>query len=1266
MKKFSPIINTLFIAAFGIQMAIAQSGSQYSRAAVHNGNRVKTVFGNSGIIGAPIDTRPRGAWIYSTNGYIGDVSLLVGAEAKKDALTFHSVVTCPVNFRPASSWDTNDKSAGGTPWTFMPVAGYFNESKQSVAMSDDESTWPLAWPDKMNDPLDPGWSGSWNGYFGKRASANQESYFVMDDNNDIRFNFAANNTVGGTGVSFKPDANNTARNGLGLEVRVRGMQWSQFLAQDNIFWLYEITNTGTEDYNRATFGMIVGTLVGVTGSQLFNEYDDDWSFYDVVENICYTGDFDRNVRTRNPFWQGNVGMVGYAFLESPGNPFDGIDNDGDADKWVPAPQTPFFVPSNFDSVTLNPNQVIVLINEDFSRSTLTLPATPVKVKTRGADSILITPGTTKVSEGGLIVISGANEINPNAYDGVDNDFDGIIDENYYLHYRQVKTDPGPPVKTLIDILRPVRRVTYTPVSTAGPMTMVDERRDDRIDNDLDWNINFDDVGRDGVSDPTNPDFGEKDGLPTSGINANGTDSGLPGEPNIDKTDVDESDQIGLTSFQYFTPSNDVPLGDDELMWNRMRPGFFSVPISIVNNRPEYGQDGDFIYASAYFPLLAKKTERFSLALVYGGGNGGSREDDITDLLKHKRTVQKIYDANYQFPIAPEPAPVLTAVPGDKQVKLYWDRRSEDAVDPVLRIKDFQGYKIYKASDNEFNDAYNVTDANGVKKGYKPSFQVDLKDSIDGYFRAPIDIFDQAEGFTYKLGDNTGLVHDTTDYDVVNGRTYYYVIVAYDQGDENAGIFPSENSWKIDINQAGRITGTSQNVAIVVPSRKVIGYTPPSSSVQLNLQSSITGVGKAFYKVIDESKLIATNYEVTFQDTRDSGYFAATATTNYTVKDNSFYTGTVSPNRIDTIQTSLPKPNMVRGSVTLTAGDGSLIDTAKYIINYERGSIRAKNRFDLQPDTLNLKKYTVRYQYHPVYRSRYINGSPYVKETKDTDIFDGVQLSFANNWTVVVIDSLSGYNRKTQVYDYTFSLDNGTDVDGDGNPDKANLSPSDYDVVFSNSVVDTTSGIFGLPRDPVKFRIFNRTENRFIEFVFIDFPPSGISAKDEIKFFEKDANDSLRYTWTIFFPSPDSNFTMGDGDTLKIRLGKPFRNGDRFTFSTAKPTVASAPSPEELSKIRVVPNPYVVQSGNENPPTPGTFSRGDRKIEFQNVPVGAKVSIYTVRGEHVKTEYHSGSMFNGTISWNLKTKENLDVAYGVYFYVIESSLGTKTGKLAIIK
>ncbi|MBM2845831.1 MAG: hypothetical protein HW407_1143, partial [Bacteroidetes bacterium] len=73
--------------------------------------------------------------------------------------------------------------------------------------------------------------------------------------------------------------------------------------------------------------------------------------------------------------------------------------------------------------------------------------------------------------------------------------------------------------------------------------MADESRNDGIDNDGDWDALSDDVGLDGA--PETGDVGEGDGKPTSGV---GTP--FPGEPNIDKTDVSEADQIGLTNVQY--------------------------------------------------------------------------------------------------------------------------------------------------------------------------------------------------------------------------------------------------------------------------------------------------------------------------------------------------------------------------------------------------------------------------------------------------------------------------------------------------------------------------------------------------------------------------------------------------------------------------------------------------------------------------------------------------------------------------------------------
>ena len=58
-----------------------------------------------------------------------------------------------------------------------PVPGYLNPNSTKIAISDDESTWPLYWPDKEGDENDPGWAGSWNGYFGKNQfNAGQEIF----------------------------------------------------------------------------------------------------------------------------------------------------------------------------------------------------------------------------------------------------------------------------------------------------------------------------------------------------------------------------------------------------------------------------------------------------------------------------------------------------------------------------------------------------------------------------------------------------------------------------------------------------------------------------------------------------------------------------------------------------------------------------------------------------------------------------------------------------------------------------------------------------------------------------------------------------------------------------------------------------------------------------------------------------------------------------------------------------------------------------------
>ena len=193
-------LKKLILSVLFISLLLAQSGQEYRRSAVHNANLVRTVFGNWGVVGQPSGKGPRGAWLFDTNGYIGDISPMVGAEVTyydelmDSNVTFNSVVVCPVD-RPYTQ-EESDQSTGKL-WTFEPVGGYINTNQTSIAMSTNPNSWPQNWPDKANDTEDPGWSGAWNGYFGKNVnSADQESFYVMDDNNDEEYNYRFGYRIG--------------------------------------------------------------------------------------------------------------------------------------------------------------------------------------------------------------------------------------------------------------------------------------------------------------------------------------------------------------------------------------------------------------------------------------------------------------------------------------------------------------------------------------------------------------------------------------------------------------------------------------------------------------------------------------------------------------------------------------------------------------------------------------------------------------------------------------------------------------------------------------------------------------------------------------------------------------------------------------------------------------------------------------------------------------------------------------------------------------
>jgi hypothetical protein len=1192
-----------------------RGNSLFRKFGIHNGNRIAITFRNDGSISGTNPNDIRGAWPYpaTQDSYIGDVDPIVGIElplrdysgdGKIDTIHSSTITTGPRNGQ-SNKIDPTDGHFQG----FEPIPGFVNQVQDTIAMSHIPTSWPAVWPDH------PDWvdlvtgRSVWNGYFGKGVtSADQESYFVMDDQQD-------NSVQRRTRYLFYPDSTDTTRHGMGLVVRVRGLQWSQIQAQDVLFWLYEITNISTTDYSKVVFGEVVGGCVGDVG-QVYVDCRDDLAFFDLNNNITYTWDSDD--KTTDPQWiplnqvlpgvRNNIGYAGYAYLESPGNGFDGIDNDNDATD----PSSPAFEEKDFTfNSSLNAyvstrtlhrtdpgtdpdwpaNKIVLIDPKTYDR---TVVALDTLLKSNTDTAYVYSLGVRyKIYDGVTLV-----EIPNNA---LDDNLNGLIDENHDLHYKRIFKDRNGVV--LREDTRPIAYKNFI-MNRGTTDVMIDERRDsgpgtlvtgwvpdytqprDPVtgkyhginkvhwsgDENGDWDATYDDVGADGV--PNTHDVGEGDRIPTEG------------EPHFDKTDVNESDQLGLTSFNFFNQTQSPDMSNSELLWNRMVPGYFDVI-------PRLPQDGDFIYSSGYFPLLSDKTERFSLALVFG--------EDSSAIFKNKQIVQQIYDANYNFTRPPD-KPIVRALPGDKKVTLIWDSRAENFIDRSIRDtskqRTFEGYRIYRSTDPGFTEG-----------GGQPIASFDLKDQIRGYFIPKTQALAALPRFF--LGDDIGLVHTFVDSSLQNGQGYYYAVTAYTKGDADNNVYPAETPKFVTVDNTGK-PRLDVNTAYVIPQAPVAGYIRPDAPNLLLPAPGMTafGTGSVYLNVIDSRSLLNKTYRVAFSDTT-IGYLPNT--TAYRVID---YTDVSSP----------------------------------------RTLVEAPLRPGLEPGDF------------------------------DRNVFDGMVVTVQNDWNVAItnLDSLWNKTYKQSNYLIDFEVFSFATVN-----EKGIKYPRDYNIAFDSALVgnsapltvfDQNSGFITIPATRTNFKVFDAQTGAGVPYTLLETVPSPVkpngyfTANDLIILLQNvktaSGKDTTVITWTVSPLGVDSvNHVPTSGDTLRLRLSRPFSRNDIFQFSTKSAIVDAGLATSQLDAIRVVPNPYVVATSQE-PPLPPTITsgRGERKISFIHLPKNSVVYIYTIRGELVRRLNMPAdqNIDDGAVDWDLRTRENLDVAYGVYLYLVDAPAGRKMGKLAIIK
>ncbi|RPH98007.1 MAG: hypothetical protein EHM72_13160, partial [Calditrichaeota bacterium] len=1065
MKKLLYMMMlALSIAPLSAQIDKLYGDFDEYRLGIHSGNQIRCTIWNDGEIGGKNLRSELIAleWpINSGYAYFGQTMIKIGAEVKDSNGDIVHIFSESMGWKPEDPTDpgSGDMGPDGEWWTILPLPGFANPNEERLAMSHWGWSWPTYWPDKMDDAVDPGWPTSWNGYFGKDIkNADQESFFVADDYNNKEF-------------AFYPDRRDSTRRGLGMRVTARGFQWSNALVEDLLFCLYDVKNIGTTRYKKIVFAQFAGPAIGNTVVQGGDNGDDNGG-YELEQSLVYSYDEDN---LGNTGWS-PVGYYGCAFLESPGNPIDGIDNDYDGQSGSGG----VIDESMFVEKTLQQGETVVLIDyKNYERSKVAMPNDTLRI-----------PYNDKIAK--FWPGKAVEEIEHNQFD---DNLNGLVDENNGATFGAV----GNQVTTYLYVGS--KYVDY--FSGEGEDNpLIDEYRDDGVDNDGDWDPLLDDVGLDGV--PFTGDYGESDAQPTSGWQPIGAISGLigdpnkfglvdtnlPGEPHLDKTDISESDMIGLTSFYLYTPWSLLPGYDDALIWEKTKPGY-------LDDRSQ-NSDTDFTFGSGYFPMDIVQIERFSIAHMMG--------INLEDLLINKSWGDRAYNENYNFSKAPN-IPHLTVIPGDNQVTLFWDEFAEQSIDPILG-QDFEGYRIYRSTDPGWQDMAEITDGYGSTTYRKPMAQFDLNNEYSGY--SLIDI----KGVLFWLGENTGIVHSYVDSTARNGYTYYYAVTAYDRGDPAKGIAPSECTKYIAIDQSGNVDkGT--NVAICRPESPVAGYLPPLLENMVLVEGS-SATGRVAYEIIDRTQIKNQHqYQIVFKDTL--------------------------------VETD----NMAFAPATLSY---SLIDVTNLT----------------QPDTL-------------------IRDSRLVKTGDVQPVIDGFKLSLFNVPLVELWPDSCQWSRP-DIYSFTFNVFKYSKTNGIA-------EPADYRIDFFDQVgADTSTEVSisatrKLSAMPVNFTITDMQTQKKVPFAFWE---KDVLAGEEGKltaFTDKSRTDQLilldqaehtpespAFTWSFEFDTATNDSlhdNPGAGDYVIIRTLKPFLSHDHYEFTSIAESINQTNAKEELDKIRVVPNPYVV-------------------------------------------------------------------------------------------
>lgn len=702
----------------------------------------------------------------------------------------------------------------------------------------------------------------------------------------------------------------------------------------------------------------------------------------------------------------------------------------------------------------------------------------------------------------------------------------------------------------------------------------------------------------------------------------------------------EKNEDLLDSLSWYFHGDDQKIDDtDPAALGEYYPSWYDEESGV-----ELEGDGiNFIISSGPHDIPADSFVTITLGLIMGDAGEIPSQHDTTDLMNNVRMANDMHLMYFQGSGPPD-APNVEAVAGDGRVTLYWDENpSENSLDVLTGKKDFEGYKVFRSTDQGKTWGDIVTDGHGIPVGFEPiaTFDYSLEEDYDRY---NMDVSGLDPAFPQYLGINSGLSHTFVDSNLINGLEYWYCVTAFDHGNQVSDSL--EQSYLYPIGSSV----FESHVVSIIPGAPATNHVV--ASISENSISAKGGIceGIVQIEIVNPEKVTGHGYKITFEDSiqvvsasGDTSMDISFTLIDTTDNDTLYYNHLLSNESGD----NLPVVDGLRVTVqnspagvsfigwTHVAGDTSTFD-------WRTESVRP----DLVPSGQAEGNEIVTVD---DYRITIDTGPHGGLDARWLDVFGG-------EWSYDMVVYETGLP-----FDSTYHLPLKVEIITDPNNP---IDVSEYSIL----------GEFNMPAPWEYYRRYYYSPLGW------DLEPGGLG------YLQADEGGSWRelhvdvlilgasmnwdnYLVLLTNNTPDT-YIDNDGNTINQTAVAP-SNGDQFTIKTYKPfregiyytfgTTASSESKisgNTLENIRVVPDPYVVTNIWEK-------TEFGKKLQFNHLPNQCTIDIYTLLGDFVaKVEHDSNT---GYEFWDMRTKNDQFIAPGVYLFHASTKDGQeKTGRFLVIK